>query len=251
MAEGDYSHSTAILIVLNPNVQGTALENTNIGLVVCQHKAPVGQIGTILNLIKYTCSLMEAEQQSSEPMRRMICTIVGNYGGYMVFAMDPPFCTTYPLCFADTDDPTKMTFRNQQNHPVSFTGDGLMVCQLLMQDCPEHEYTMDTCHGYLLVPRGMQFSPDLFQIVVPCNHVTLYHDPKTGEEAPFVTIGPFTSKDMPFCSIARDLELYTTEEVIILRNPGIFKSSSTSQSSPKLPSVTPLGQALSSPQIPK
>ena len=44
MAEGDYSYSTAILIVLNPNMQGTALESASIRLVFHQHKAPVGQI---------------------------------------------------------------------------------------------------------------------------------------------------------------------------------------------------------------
>ena len=252
MAEGDYSRFTAILVVLNPNMQGTALESMSVGLVVCRRKAPVWQIGTILNLMKYAHSLMEVEGQSSEPVRRTICTIVGNYGGHMAFAMDPPFCTTYPLHFIDTDDPAQMTFRNQQNHPVSFTGDGLMVHQLLARDCPECEYMMDMCHGHLLIPRGMQFPPDLFlQIVIPRNHATPYHDPMTGEEAPFITIGPFASKDMLFCGIARDLELYTAEEVITLRNAGIFKSSSTNQSTPKLPSLASLGQALSSPPDPK
>ena len=43
MAEGDYSHSTAILIVLNPNAQGTALESASVGLVVHWCKAPVGK----------------------------------------------------------------------------------------------------------------------------------------------------------------------------------------------------------------
>ena len=34
MAEGDYSHSTAILILLNPNKEGTALESTSIRLII-------------------------------------------------------------------------------------------------------------------------------------------------------------------------------------------------------------------------
>ena len=127
MAEGDYSHSTAILIVLNPNVAGTALESECIRLIVHQRKAPVGKIAKVFNLIKYAHSLMEVEGQSSEPVCRTISTIVGNYGRHMAFATDPLFCTTYPLHFADTDDPTQMTFRNQHNHPVSFTGDCLMV----------------------------------------------------------------------------------------------------------------------------
>ena len=117
-----------------------------------------------------------------------------------------------------------------------------------MWDCPDREYMMDRCHGHILIPRGMQFPPDLFpQIVVPCNHATPYCDPKTGEEAPFVTVGPFASKVTLFHSAASDLELYTAEEVITLRNVGIFKSSNINQSTPKLPSLASLGQALSSP----
>ena len=116
----------------------------SVGIVVCWHKTPVGQISTILKLIKYAHSLMEVEGQSSEPMHiGSICTIMDNYGGHMALAMDPPFCMDYPLCFVDTEDPAQMTFRSQQNHPVSFTRDCLMVHQLLAQDCPECEYTMD------------------------------------------------------------------------------------------------------------
>ena len=137
-----------------------------------------------------------------------------------------------------------MTFRNQQNHPVSFTTDGLIVCLLLMQNCTEHEYMMTTHKQCLLIPRGVQFSKDLLpEIAIPCNHTTPCHDPITGKEAPFVTVGPFSGRDMLFWGIARDLELYTAEEVITLRNTGIFRSSSgTSKSLPRLPSLTSLGQ---------
>ena len=127
-----------------------------------------------------------------------------------------------------------MTFRNQQNHPVSFTADGLLVHQLLAQDCTECEYTMTTCDGSLLIPRGMQFPKDLFpEIVVPHNHVAPYHDPITGKEATFVIVGPFARRDTLLHGIASDLELYSTEEFITLRNAGMFKSaSSASQSLP-------------------
>ena len=152
----------------------------------------MGQISTITKLIKYAHSLMEVEGQSSEPVHRTICTIVGNYGRHMAFATDPLFCTAYPLSFVHKDDPVQMTFRSQQNHPVSFTGDGLLVHQLLVWDCPQCDYAMDRHRGHFLIPRGMHFLPELFpQIVVPCNHVTPYHDSKTGEDAPFVTVGPF------------------------------------------------------------
>ena len=58
--------------------------------------------------------------------------IIGNYGGHLAYAMDPPFCMAYALDFINMDDPATMTFRNQENHPVSFTGDGLIICQLLV-----------------------------------------------------------------------------------------------------------------------
>ena len=34
MAEGDYSRTTAILILLNPSTEGTVLESTSIGLIL-------------------------------------------------------------------------------------------------------------------------------------------------------------------------------------------------------------------------
>ena len=45
--------------------------------------------------------------------------IVGNYSGHLAFAMNPLFCTVYSLDFINKDDPATMTFRNQENHPVS------------------------------------------------------------------------------------------------------------------------------------
>ena len=67
-----------------------------------------------------------------------------------------------------------------------------------------------------------------------------------------MTVGPFAKRDTLFWGVAGDLELYTAEEVITLRNVGIFKSSSSgSKSPPKLPSLTSLDQVLSSPAIPK
>ena len=56
------------------------------------------------------------------------------------------------------------------------------------------------------------------------------------------------SMDTLFHGTAGDLELYTAEEVVALRNSRIFKSSNTGQSTPKLPSLTSLGQALPPPE---
>ena len=113
---------------------------------------------------------------------------------------------------------------------------------------PQCKYVMDRHYGCLLIPRGVHFLPDLYpQILIPHNYVTPYCDPQTGEDAPFVTIGPFMSMDTLFHGTAGDLELYTAKEVIALRNTRIFKSSNTSPSTPKLLSLATLGQALPPP----
>ena len=89
---------------------------------------------------------------------------------------------------------------------------------------------------------------DLFpHILIPHNHATPYHDPHTGEDAPFITVGPFLSMDTLFHGTASDLELYIAKEVVALRNARVFKSSNTGPSTPKLPSLASLGQALPPP----
>ena len=168
-------------------------------------------------------------------------------------AMDPLFCTAYALDFINKNDPAVMTFRNQENHPVAFMGEGLIIWQLLVWDCPECKYERTTHNRHLLIPRGMQFGKELFpQIVIPRNHAAPYHDPNTGKEAPFVTVGPFSSTDTLFPGITRDLELYTTEEVMCLRSTGAVKSSSgASLSLSKLSSLASLAQIQSAPTTPK
>ena len=51
MAEGEYSCSTTILIILNPNKQGTVLKCMSIGLIVQRRNGPVGRIDDIPKLI--------------------------------------------------------------------------------------------------------------------------------------------------------------------------------------------------------
>ena len=253
MAEADYSHSTAILLMLYPDALINNIETMDIGLIVRQCKALLGQVSSIPQLIKYVCSLLEFERQSLTPICMTYCMIVGSYGGHLAYATDPPFCMAYALDFINKDDPSTMTFRNQENHPVLFTGDGLIICQLLVGDCTEHEYERTTHNGHLLIPRGMQFTKELFpEIVILWNHTAPYCDPKTGKEAPFVTMGPFSRKDMLFPGVTRDLELYTTEEVMSLRSTGILKSSSgASLSLSKLSLLTSLAQIQSAPTTPK
>ena len=101
-AEDEYSHSTGILVVLNPNHQGTALSSMSIGLIVQWYNGNVGHLEDIPKLIAHTRSQL---QESKSP--QTFCIIVGDYGGSMGFATDLPFCTAYPLSFADKDDPAR------------------------------------------------------------------------------------------------------------------------------------------------
>ena len=162
----------------------------------------------------------------------MICTIVGNYGRHMAFATDPPFCMAYPLHFVHKNDPAQMTFRSQQNHPISFTVDSLLVHQLLV-----HGIVHSVSTWWIGIMGAFSFLGVCVSLLISFHRLlslaittTPYRDPKTGEDAPFVTVGPFTSMDTLFHGTASDLELYTAEEVIAFRNAGIFKSSNISQS---------------------
>ena len=237
MAEGNYSHSTAILVVLNPNNQGTGLKCASVGLIVQWRNGQVGRIDDIPKLIAYTRSQLKGDRHFSDNARKTFCIIVGDYGGSMGFATDPPFCTAYPLSFVDKGDPARMTFWSPQNHPTSFTADVLLVCQLLARDCSPCEYTEDRCRRCLIIPRGLHFLSDLFpQIVVPRDHAAPYCDPWSGGEAPFFTVGLFTSTDTLFPGAAGDLDLFTDEEVFTLTHIGVLKSPITGTSNPHVPS---------------
>ena len=52
----DHSHTTAILLVLTPNMQGTVLTYASIGLIVRWRMGPVGWIEDIPKLITFICS---------------------------------------------------------------------------------------------------------------------------------------------------------------------------------------------------
>ena len=101
----DCSRTTAILIILTPNSQGTALMYASVGLIVQRRKGPVGQIEDIPRLITFIRSQLKGDGLTSPNARKTYCMIVGDYGGPLGFATELPFCTAYPLSFSDRDDP--------------------------------------------------------------------------------------------------------------------------------------------------
>ena len=76
---------------------------------------------------------------------------------------------------------------------------------------------------------------DLFpQIAIPRDHTAPYHNPRTGLEALFFTVGPFASTDMLFPGTAGDLDLFTDKEVYALSRIGALKSPITITSNPHI-----------------
>ena len=117
-----------------------------------------------------------------------------------------------------------MTFRHPCNHPCSFTVDVLLVCQLLAQDCTQHEHKEDGRRRRLLIPRGVHFSEDLFpHITVPQAHTEPFPDPQLGIVPLVFNVGPLASMDTLFTGAAGDLDLFTAMEISALVRVGFLK----------------------------
>ena len=123
MTEGNYSRSTTILIILNPNKQGTALKCVSVRLIVRRCMGPVGQINDIMKLIMHAHSLL-AGWQSSDNACRTFCIIVGDYSGHM--ALPQTHCSAqlilYPQGWSRTDDFQESTESSCLLHCRCFNG---------------------------------------------------------------------------------------------------------------------------------
>ena len=196
------------------------------GLIIRQRKGPVGRIEDIPRFIANIRSQLK-DQPATTNDPKTYCMIVGDYGGPLAFTTEPPFCTAYPLCFANRDDPTRMTFRHPQNHPWYFPIDALLVRQLLVRDSSAREHVLDKRRRRILIPRGVHLSSNVIpEIEVPRCHSAPYYNHQTGVEAPFFTMGPFARTDTLFPGAPRDLDLYTDMGIFCLKNIGCWSSQS-------------------------
>ena len=119
-----------------------------------------------------------------------------------------------------------MTFRHPHNHPWSFTTDVLLVRQLLVRDSSAREHAQDRRHRHILIPWGVHLSVNIVpEIEVPGGHSAPYYNPRSGVEAPFFTMGPFTSTDTLFPGAPGDLDLYTDMEISNLKSIGLLEPS--------------------------
>ena len=116
-------------------------------------------------------SILATEHQKSLLKRRAYMMLIGNYGGHMAFATDPPYCVAYAMDYKNTNDPSKMTPREPLNHAYAMVTSNMVVRRLLSLPNWEPAERKLTIGGCLLIPRGMQFGPRLFpDLVIPRNH---------------------------------------------------------------------------------
>ena len=88
--------------------------------------------------------------------------LIGNYGGHMAFATDPPYCVTYATDYKNTSDPSKMTPCEPLNHAYAMVTGNMVVRRILSVPNWEPGERKLTAGGHILIPRGVQFGPELF-----------------------------------------------------------------------------------------
>ena len=133
-----YSHNSAILLAFIPDTRLMDIEHVVIGNVIQRHRTLLGDISSIPVVMDSICLVLASECKKSPLKCRAYMMLIGNYGGHMAFATDPPYCVAYATDYKITNDPSKMT----------------------PHECLNHAYTMEPATwwwgGYCLCPTGSQ-----------------------------------------------------------------------------------------------
>ena len=90
-----YSHTTAILLAFIPNPCLTDIERMGIGNIIQRCGSPLGGIDSVHMVIDHIHVVLASERNKASPKHRAYMMLIGNYGGHMAFAMDPPYCVAY------------------------------------------------------------------------------------------------------------------------------------------------------------
>ena len=166
-----HSQATAILLAFIPD---QCLEDIE---VHCNrhHNSKVweslGDISSINMVIESIRSILNTECKKSLLKCRAYMMLIGNYGGHMAYATDPPYCVAYATDYKNTSDPSKMTPCEPLNHIYAMLTSNMVVRRLLSLPNWEPAERKLTKGGRLLIPRGVQFGPGLFpEIVILHNH---------------------------------------------------------------------------------
>ena len=161
------SQTTAILLAFIPDRRVEDIESIGIGNVIRRCGTPLGDIPSISTMIDSVHSVLKTESKKDRPRCRAYMMLIGNYGGHMAFATEPPYCVAYAADYEDKD-PSKMMPRETLNHMYAMVANNMMMRRLLSVPNWDPAERKRTKGGYLLIPRGVQFSPKLFpEIVIP------------------------------------------------------------------------------------
>ena len=237
------SQTTAILLAFIPDWRIKDIKSIGIGSVIRRCGAPLGSIPSISKMIESVCSILKTESMKGHTKCRAYMMLIGNYGAHMAFTTEPPYCVAYAADYED-QDPSKMMPRETQNHPYTMVSDNMMVRRLLSVPNWDPVERKCTKGGCLLIPRGVQFSPNLFlEIVILRNHAGSLFDSTTRQDAPLQTIGPFRAIDTIFPSFPGDLELLTAEEVAQLKELGVLNPLPMPERLPLFPPLVPSTQS--------
>ena len=124
------SHTMAILLAFIPDWRLEDIKNVAIGNVIQRHGSPLGDISSINTVIESIHSILNTERTKSPLKRRAYMMLIGNYGGHMAFATDPPYCVAYATDYKN-NDPSKMTTREPLNHAYAMVTSNMVVRRLL------------------------------------------------------------------------------------------------------------------------
>ena len=124
------SQTMAILLAFVPDWHLEDIENIGIGSVIRRRGNPLGDISSISSMIESIHSVLKTEGKKDRPKHRAYMMLIGNYGGHMAFATDPPYCVAYAADYQNKD-PSKMMPRKTLNHAYAMVTNNMMVRRLL------------------------------------------------------------------------------------------------------------------------
>ena len=124
------SQTMAILLAFIPDQHLEDIESIGIGNVIQRRWSPIGDLSSIKMVIESIHSILDTECKKSPMKRRAYMVLIGNYGGHMAFATDPPYCVAYSTDYK-TNDPSQMTPHHTQNHTYAMVTTNMIVRRLL------------------------------------------------------------------------------------------------------------------------
>ena len=124
------SQTTAILLAFIPDRHVKDIKNIGIGNIIQRCGTPLGDISSISVMIESVRSILKTKGKKDHPKCRAYMVLIGNYGGHMAFATEPPYCVAYAADYQNKE-PSKMTLRETLNHTYAMVTDNMMVRRLL------------------------------------------------------------------------------------------------------------------------